>query len=59
MTTVRTMSVAIKVAGEIPFDPAVNRALVARRSMVDFDCGPVSTAVARPWEEIYVRPEPN
>ena len=29
----------------IGFYPAVNRALVARRSVVDFDCGPVSAAV--------------
>ncbi len=45
----------IAVAGEIPFDLAVNRSLVARRSVVDFDCGPVSAAVARLWEEIYAR----
>jgi MinD superfamily P-loop ATPase len=47
----------IEVAGEIPFDPAVNRALVARRSVVDCDCGAVSTAVTRLWDGIRARLE--
>ena len=50
---------AIEAAGEIPFEPAVNRALVAHRSVVDFECGPVSAAVARLWEEIYARLGPD
>jgi MinD superfamily P-loop ATPase len=45
----------IEVAGEIPFDPAVNRALVARRSVVDVDCGDVSTAVTRLWDAMQTR----
>lgn len=45
----------IAVAGEIPFDPAVNRALVARRSVVDVDCGSVSTAVTALWEDLQDR----
>ena len=47
----------IEVVGEIPFDPRVTRALVARRSVVDFDCGPVSDAVLRLWEAVSNRLE--
>jgi len=43
----------IDVVGDIPFDPAVTRALVARRSVAEFDCGPVSEAVARLWEAVF------
>jgi MinD superfamily P-loop ATPase len=49
------MANGIGVAGEIPFDPAVNRALVAGRSVVDRDCGAVSTAVTGLWEDIQAR----
>jgi MinD superfamily P-loop ATPase len=42
----------IPVVGEIPFDPAVSQALVARKSVVAFDCGPVSDVVARMWHDV-------
>ena len=45
----------VEVVGEIPFEPMVTRALVARRSVVDFDCGPVSEAVVRLWELVSSR----
>jgi MinD superfamily P-loop ATPase len=45
----------IEMIGAIPFDLVVTRALVARRSVVDFDCGPVSDAVARLWEAVSLR----
>ena len=45
----------VEVVGEIPFDPVVTRALVAHRSVADFDCGPVSEAVARLWETVSRR----
>lgn len=46
---------SIPVVGEIPFEPAVNQALVARRNVVDFDCGPVSDVVASMWREVEAR----
>jgi MinD superfamily P-loop ATPase len=42
----------VEVVGHIPFDPMVTRALVARHSVADFDCGTVSEAVARLWDAI-------
>lgn len=45
----------IEIAGEVPFDPAVNRALVARQSVVDADCGAVSKAVNQLWQGIRTR----
>lgn len=40
---------------EIPFEPKVNQALVARKSVLDFDCGLVSTIAARMWENTRER----
>ncbi len=40
---------------ELPFDPAVNRALVAGRTVVDADCGAMSAAVARLWQKVQCR----
>jgi MinD superfamily P-loop ATPase len=45
----------IPVVGEIPFEPAVNRALVARTNVMDFDCGPVSEVLASMWQEVEMR----
>jgi MinD superfamily P-loop ATPase len=45
----------IGMAGEIPFDPAVNRALVARLGIVDMDCGAVSAAVTGLWDDLRGR----
>jgi len=41
---------SIPIVGEIPFEPKVNNALVARKSVIDFDCGAVSTTATRMWD---------
>ncbi|NEV63670.1 ATP-binding protein [Thiorhodococcus minor] len=41
--------------GEIPFDPAVTKALMAQRSVIDADCGPVVDAVTGLWEAVSAR----
>jgi len=45
----------IPVVGEIPFEPQVNQALVARKSVVDFPCGQVSRVVRQLVEEVLAR----
>ena len=45
----------VPVLGEIPFSPAVRKALVARKSLVEFDCGAVTGIVERMWSEIETR----
>jgi MinD superfamily P-loop ATPase len=45
----------IPLVGEIPFDAVVNRALVARRSVVDYDCGRVTQVVRQIWAEVFRR----
>ncbi|MBK1642086.1 (4Fe-4S)-binding protein [Chromatium okenii] len=45
----------IEVVGEIPFDPAVTRALVARRSIIAVDCGAVTVAVRQLWDNVLAR----
>lgn len=45
----------IPVLGKIPLEPAVSRALVARKSVVDFDCGPATEAVVGIWERLSRR----
>lgn len=42
----------ISVAGEIPFEPAVSRALIARKNVVEFDCGPATEAVIHTWKAV-------
>jgi MinD superfamily P-loop ATPase len=42
----------VPVVGLIPFDPAVSRALVARQTVVDFDCGPATAAVIETWDKV-------
>jgi MinD superfamily P-loop ATPase len=42
----------ITLVGEIPFEAAINQAQVARKSVVDFNCGEVSGIVARLWADI-------
>jgi MinD superfamily P-loop ATPase len=42
----------VPVVGLIPFEPAVSRALVARQTVVEFDCGPATAAVADTWEKV-------
>ena len=43
---------SVPVVGLIPFEPAVSRALVARQTVVDFDCGPTTDAVVATWERV-------
>ncbi|NPA25085.1 MAG: (4Fe-4S)-binding protein [Deltaproteobacteria bacterium] len=38
--------------GEIPLDPIVNRAQVARKSVVEYDCGLISRVVREMWEKV-------
>lgn len=45
----------IEVAGDIPFDLSVSKALVARQSVVDMDCGAVTEAVTRLWDNMHTR----
>ncbi|MCK5682438.1 (4Fe-4S)-binding protein, partial [bacterium] len=42
----------LKLVGEIPLDPIVNKAQVARQSVVEFDCGRVSQVVREMWEKV-------
>ena len=42
----------VPVVGLIPFEPAVSRALVARKTVVDFDCGPATVAVIETWDKV-------
>jgi MinD superfamily P-loop ATPase len=41
-----------KVIGRIPFDPCVNDALVAGKTIVDYAPGPAAEAVRKAWEEM-------
>ncbi len=38
--------------GEIPLDPVVNQAQVARKSVVEYDCGLISQVVRKMWERV-------
>ena len=42
----------VPIIGEIPFSPAVRNALVARKSLVEFDCGAVTAIVEKMWTRI-------
>ncbi len=42
----------IRVVGELPFEPLVNKALVARQNVVDYDCGAVTKVVKQMWQEV-------
>ena len=46
---------SIPVVGEIPFERKVNQALVACKSVLDFDCGSVSATVTRMWDNTWER----
>ncbi|GAB0148445.1 ATP-binding protein [Marichromatium sp. PS1] len=45
----------IDVIGELPFDPVVARALVARKSLAEYDGGAASSAVIELWERVKTR----
>ena len=42
----------VPIIGEIPFESSVNRALVARKSVIDFPCGEVTAMIQRMWQDI-------
>ncbi len=42
----------IVVVGELPFEPLVNKALVARQNVIDFECGAVTKVVRQMWQEV-------
>jgi MinD superfamily P-loop ATPase len=39
----------IALAGEIPYDPIVTKAMVAKKSIVEFDDGPIASEVRKIW----------
>jgi MinD superfamily P-loop ATPase len=45
----------VPIIGEIPFSLEVRRALVARKSLVEFDCGAVTGMVEHMWYEMEGR----
>ena len=45
----------LELVGEIPLDPVVNKAQVARLSVVEFDCGLISQIVREMWEKVRVQ----
>lgn len=45
----------IAVAGRIPYDAAVTRAQVARRSVVETSDGPAARAIRQLWNEVHAR----
>ncbi len=42
----------LELVGEIPLDPVVNKAQVARQSVAEYDCGLVSQVVREMWKKI-------
>ena len=42
----------LPLVGEIPLDPIVNKAQVARQSVVEYDCGIVSQVVREMWDKV-------
>ncbi len=38
--------------GEVPLDPVVNRAQVARQSVVEYDCGRITAIVKQMWQRV-------
>jgi MinD superfamily P-loop ATPase len=46
---------ALPLIGEIPLDPVVNRAQVARQSIVEYDCGRISSIVKEMWQKVEER----
>jgi len=42
----------LELVGEIPLDPIVNKAQVARLSVVEYDCGRISQIVREMWEKV-------
>ena len=42
----------VPVVGRIPYDKLVTQAMIARQTVVEHDCGPVSDAVRQIWQEV-------
>lgn len=42
----------LPIVGRIHYNPGVTRAMIARRSVVEYDCGEVSAEARRMWEKI-------
>jgi len=42
----------ISVAGEIPYDPIVTKAMVAGKTVVEFDAGPAATEIKKLWKKV-------
>jgi len=42
----------ISIVGELPFEPLVNKALVARQNVIDYDCGAVSRIMRQMWQAV-------
>ena len=44
----------ISVAGEIPYDPIVTKAMVAGKTVVEFDDGSISTEIKKTWTNVEI-----
>jgi len=45
----------LEIAGEIPYDPVVTKAMVAGKSVVEFDNGSVSANIKEIWEKVETK----
>ena len=45
----------VPVVGRIPYDKRVTQAMIAQKSVVEHDCGPVSDAVRQIWQQVRTR----
>jgi MinD superfamily P-loop ATPase len=43
------------IAGEVPYDPIVTKAMVAGKSIVEFDNGSISTKIKEMWEKVETK----
>ena len=42
----------ISLAGETPYDPIVTKAMVAGKTVVEFDAGPAATEIKKLWKKV-------
>jgi len=42
----------IRMVGEIPYDPIVTKAMVAGKTVVEFDAGPAATEIKKLWKKV-------
>ncbi len=45
----------LEIAGEIPYDPIVTKAMVAGKSIIEFDNGYLSTKIKEMWEKVETK----